>query len=374
MWYEKLAEKKFKFIERYKDPYTDKYVRVSVLMNSNSTHAVKQAQQTLDRKISKKLHQHSQKVTEITIGELIKEWLALYKKRVRNSTYMSTYYSLKTFKNKINTDISVSKIDKKLVKKILEGLIYDDKLSNRYISALKSRLNMVFKYAVSQNYTKSNPISNLEIIYSSSGLASSTKNKFLDQNELKSLLHYTYEKNYMYGCLFEWLYLTGMRAGEALALNKNDIFKDKGTYFVDINGTLDYLGLRIEDHKKTSSTKTVSGMRTISLPKRAVEIYKQLCLITESSDFLFQTSNATPIEIRAINLFLRIASKKLKIDKHLSSHIFRHTHISKLAELGTPLYVIQERVGHKSSKITAQIYLHVTQKAQENLKKDLDKL
>lgn len=31
---------------------------------------------------------------------------------------------------------------------------------------------------------------------------------------------------------------------------------------------------------------------------------------------------------------------------------FRHTHVSKLAELGVPLYIIQNRVGHADSDFT----------------------
>ncbi len=45
-----------------------------------------------------------------------------------------------------------------------------------------------------------------------------------------------------------------------------------------------------------------------------------------------------------------------------------------MAELGIPLYVIQQRVGHSSSKITSQIYLHVTQKAIEKEASKLDEL
>lgn len=34
--------------------------------------------------------------------------------------------------------------------------------------------------------------------------------------------------------------------------------------------------------------------------------------------------------------------------KHLTTHIFRHTHISMLAELGVPLKTIMQRVGHNN--------------------------
>lgn len=40
--------------------------------------------------------------------------------------------------------------------------------------------------------------------------------------------------------------------------------------------------------------------------------------------------------------------------------MLRHTHISLLAEAGVDLPYIMNRVGHKNSKTTTEIYLHVT--------------
>ena len=75
-----------------------------------------------------------------------------------------------------------------------------------------------------------------------------------------------------------------------------------------------------------------------------------------------------------LNDQLRRAKEKFKINKKVDCHIFRHTHISKLAELGIPLYVIQDHVGHADDKTTNLIYLHVTKKAQQKLDSQLDKL
>ncbi|MDM8266910.1 tyrosine-type recombinase/integrase [Limosilactobacillus pontis] len=60
---------------------------------------------------------------------------------------------------------------------------------------------------------------------------------------------------------------------------------------------------------------------------------------------------------------LRIVRKALGIDKSLTTHIFRYSHVSKLAGLGALLYIIQNRVGHADSETTRDIYLHVTQTA-----------
>ncbi|WP_347564876.1 tyrosine-type recombinase/integrase [Enterococcus sp. DIV0212c] len=135
----------------------------------------------------------------------------------------------------------------------------------------------------------------------------------------------------------------------------------------------------IEDGKyliKSEETKTTAGMREIDLPKKAVDIYEELLnLNTDSgSTFLFATSKGTPIQITAINTYLRWLKEKTDIDKPLSTHIFRHTHISKLAEIGTPLFAIQDRVGHENSRITESIYLHVTKGVKDKLKKDIELL
>ena len=55
MWMEELSNGKFKFFERYKDPYTEKWQRVSVTLDSGSSRAKKEAQKQLDEKIAEKL-------------------------------------------------------------------------------------------------------------------------------------------------------------------------------------------------------------------------------------------------------------------------------------------------------------------------------
>ncbi|WP_057740461.1 hypothetical protein [Limosilactobacillus secaliphilus] len=65
---------------------------------------------------------------------------------------------------------------------------------------------------------------------------------------------------------------------------------------------------------------------------------------------------------------------KVKVDyKTISSRKIENKFLER-DELGVPLYVIQKRVGHENSKITQQIYLHVTQKAIEKEVAKLDEL
>lgn len=55
------------------------------------------------------------------------------------------------------------------------------------------------------------------------------------------------------------------------------------------------------------------------------------------------------------------------INKTLTSHIFRHTLVSRLAEYNVPLKTIMQRVGHSDSKTTIKIYTHITKKLKANV-------
>ena len=65
---------------------------------------------------------------------------------------------------------------------------------------------------------------------------------------------------------------------------------------------------------------------------------------------------------------------KLSFNKHITTHIFRHTHISFLAKQGIPLEAIQDRVGHSRGSRVTEIYLHITKKAKDRIIPILDTL
>ncbi|WP_309121007.1 site-specific integrase [Paenibacillus sp.] len=50
----------------------------------------------------------------------------------------------------------------------------------------------------------------------------------------------------------------------------------------------------------------------------------------------------------------------------LSPHALRHTHAVHLLEAGANIKYVSERLGHASVKVTADTYLHVTQKIEDD--------
>ncbi|WP_078838696.1 tyrosine-type recombinase/integrase [Streptococcus pneumoniae] len=52
--------------------------------------------------------------------------------------------------------------------------------------------------------------------------------------------------------------------------------------------------------------------------------------------------------------------------------MFRHSHISFLAESGLPIKSIMDRVGHSNAKMTLEIYSHTTEDMEDKLVNKLD--
>ena len=79
--------------------------------------------------------------------------------------------------------------------------------------------------------------------------------------------------------------------------------------------------------------------------------------------FLF-SRNGTYIHYYSYNKYLRENSKRV-LGRAITPHALRHTHASLLLEQGISIDTISRRLGHENSKVTKEIYLHVTKKLTE---------
>ena len=174
--------------------------------------------------------------------------------------------------------------------------------------------------------------------------------------------------------------LNGCRIGEAVAIEKHNFLRESRE--LDIHGTLD----SIDRNAKKELTKTLSSYRTTNLANREIEIIDEFIKLNDlakntdpnwpDTDYIFLNNQGKPIQRNAFNITLQKANQRLDkpINKDLSSHIFRHTLISILAERNIPVKAIMARVGHKDSKTTMQIYTHVTKNMKTNIENILDEI
>ena len=348
----------------------------STTFPKNTRETRSKAQKILLSKIAKKQSDENKEIISITFEKLTEKWLDVYKHQIRSSTFVSVESHLGLLKEIIGTDTIVHKITPIFLNKKIEELMFQEEgISQSYATTLKSRLNKIFEFAITHGHLKSNPVENMKIPRKKKA-TTKVNDFFFEDDELERFMSYLKEHNYRYYLLCQWLYLNGLRGGEGLAMKKTDIVITENEQYCKVNGTLEYHGKNIAEQSKSNETKTKAGIREVDLSSKAVEIYYEALKLSKDSDFLFSTSRGTPIQVSALNTYFRQHKERMGFseDKRISTHIFRHTHVSKLAEIGVPIYEIQKRVGHENSGITQDIYLHITGRMKEKTKNLLELL
>lgn len=381
MWMEELSNGKYKFFERYRDPYTEKWKRVSVTLDSGSSRAKKEAQKQLDEKIAEKLQ--SLTTTDMLFTDVLSDWWELHKKSIKPSTIKTMVYAVDEVKDTFATDVKI----KNITAKYTQQYFTDSEENHIKLKKQKSVLSMVFKYALDMELVDSNPIQRVRLPKKVVAYENMEKieDKFLEQSELKRLLKAmkSYNRGYHVARMAEFMALNGCRVGEAGALKFENYDRENRT--IAINGTLDPTRKGSEGIKTTP--KTLSSIRVVDLTKKEIEIIEEfieLHKIRKSTNpdykdmgFIFVSANGIPIHKSSIGKLMKNANATLKkpINKPLHPHILRHTLISTLAENNIPLKAITQRVGHKDNgKTTMEIYTHVTKNIKSKVVDVLDKI
>ncbi|WP_247946755.1 tyrosine-type recombinase/integrase [Streptococcus oralis] len=378
MWIEELPNGKYKFFERYKDPYTEKLKKVSVTMEKKTPQARNQAAILLQEKINQKLGEKQHFVSDITFEKLYEEFEENWKHGVKNSTVYASKNVKKEILKQIEGDYLIRNIDRRLLQKVIDQLLQDGR-SHNYVSKIKFKLNQIMKFAVRMNYIDTNEMLFVEMprkVITTDDLRKKNT-KYLDQKEFKLFIQNLKEEalcDYRitkYIRIAKVLFLTGMRYGELAALNyKEDIDFSKKT--IHIKHTYDFR------QKERTTPKTVKSDRVITAPQKVLDIIKEQIIENATNgfdtDFIFINTLGEPITNVRVIAALKRHGQKIGIDKNITTHMFRHSHISLLAELGIPLTAIMDRVGHSDSKTTLEIYSHVTQKMVSDISSKLDKI
>ncbi|HGQ8266334.1 TPA: tyrosine-type recombinase/integrase, partial [Streptococcus pneumoniae] len=351
---------------------------VSVTMEKKTPQARNQAAILLQEKIKQKLGEKQHSVSNITFEKLYEEFEENWKHGVKNSTVYASKNVKKEILKQIEGDYLVRNIDRRLLQKVIDQLLQDGR-SHNYVSKIKFKLNQIMKFAIRMNYIDTNEMLFVEtprkVITSDELRKKNTK--YLDQKEFKlfiqnlkdeALCDYRITK---YIRIAKVLFLTGMRYGELAALNyKEDIDFSKKT--IHIKHTYDFR------QKERTTPKTIKSDRVITAPQKVLDIIKEQIIENATNgfdtDFIFINTLGEPITNARVICALKRHGQKIGIEKNITTHTFRHSHISLLAELGIPLTAIMDRVGHSDSKTTLEIYSHVTQKMVSDISSKLDKI
>lgn len=129
-----------------------------------------------------------------------------------------------------------------------------------------------------------------------------------------------------------------------------------------MNKTYHYM---IPHGKVSPSPKTADSNRTVSIQAELAPVIDDIrALMSKISpvatdDLFFHNEEGGYIRYDGYRQYLGDCTAKV-VGRRLTPHALRHTMTSLFAEAGVSLEVISRRLGHADSKITREIYFHVT--------------
>jgi integrase len=154
-----------------------------------------------------------------------------------------------------------------------------------------------------------------------------------------------------YKTMFWLLAMTGIRAGEMLGLQWQDIDFDKG--LLNIRRSAWYGRVQTTKNKNSEAIIPLPGILAATL-RTFREQWK-----SNPDGFLFVTRNRRPPSSNKVVEFGLWPVLDLLAIPRCGLHAFRHTHTSLLLDTGATPKVVQEQLRHADPRVTLGVYAHV---------------
>ncbi len=145
--------------------------------------------------------------------------------------------------------------------------------------------------------------------------------------------------------MLETLYSCGLRVSELVNLKITNLFFEQG--FIKVEGKADKERL-----------VPVSGRAVEEINKYLSNYRKTLRVNKDSENVLFLNRRGRKLSRVMIFTIIKNLSEKVKLDKKISPHTFRHSFATHLINGGADLRAVQEMLGHESI-LTTEIYTHL---------------
>ena len=278
-------------------------------------------------------------------------YLPWYKTQVKESTYKNRLNTIEKhfkffYRKKVNEiePIHVQTWQLKLAKDY----------SPNYVRIIQGMLSLAFDRAIILGLAKKNPARMVGNIKSKK-----VKGDFWTLEEFQKVISLLYKgdyyEHYLFIC-FWLLFTTGLRIGEAAALQWEDIDFESG--IISVTKTLYYKSMNeytFVDPKTSASIRTVViDKDTIRELKDWMEVQKKVlkdCNFVLSYSGIPTSKHTLP---RALEKLAGLAGvHRIKI------HALRHSHVALLISMGVNPLIVKDRLGHEKIQTTLGTYGHL---------------
>ncbi|ANY71697.1 integrase [Paenibacillus ihbetae] len=349
---------------KYKDPFTQKYKE-----KSQRGFLTKKEAQLAAAAFEMSIKEGYEQTEDIKLTAFLERWMTEYKEgTVRKNTLVLHQNNIKNHIIPYFKEINLREIKPIMYQEFLNSLT--GSYSKRTVELIHATMHNALDKAVTLGKLEKNPCVGVTI----KGQEKKQQSiHFIESSDIPKFLQAAHQYGYIYWIFFKVLIETGMRKGEAAALQWTDIdFKNQT---ITIDKTLDFTAKTKEelfgDPKTFNSKRTIKMSSSLTNDLRYHMNYQNqnklaindlyhhdlnLVLCRDDGNFMPKSS--------LFNSFSRIL-KRAGIES-IPIHALRHTHAVMLLEAGVEMKYVQERLGHGSIQITSDVYAHISKKMEKD--------
>ena len=358
MWSEVRGEK-IRYIERFVDPLSGKTKKVSVTLIGKDT---AQKRNLAAKELSKLIEKKTQPAaaTDLTLAELADRYLAFQSRSVKPSTLKRNSFSIKTSVKLLGADSLVNNLSAGYIRDRFLQYTNNPTTLNEQIKRFKAML----RWAYDSDYLESPAVFEKLKKFKDDRAekdAMRTEDKYLEPEQLEAVLSYMEKSHEEWYLLTKFLVLSGLRIGEAIALEKSDV-KEK----IHVSKTYD------PNNRMINTPKTPASNRDVFVQPELADVIKEIKKFYRNRDIIsgarsthfFSYKDGSFLRYDAFRKYVKETCEKT-IGCARTPHCFRHTHASLLFAEGLSIDTISRRLGHEDSKITKAIYTHIIEKVKK---------
>lgn len=282
----------------------------------------------------------------LTLGEILHNWLEDVKNRVKESTFAN--YEMKLNKHILPYFAGV-KYDR-LVAEDLNSFI-EQKIAEKFSAKYVADIVLVVKSAAKFAQRRYGYVNKIESVTVPKEHKKSAQ-KMLNNEELSRLKNELMSDPTGSNIGILLAAATGIRIGELCALKWQDIDLEKS--ILTVSHTAQRIMTRDGTRLIVTSPKSASSLREIPLPDFILPVLKMLQI--DNNAYLL-SENEKITEPRVMQYRFKSLLKRIGLP-YVNFHSLRHAFATRCVELGIDIKTLSEILGHSSVKVTLDRYVH----------------
>ena len=308
---------------------------------------------------------------DMTFGEWLDYWYQNYSKpKLRPTTQMG--YENAVYKHIIPalgavplSELSTNEIQQfytelKKNGRLIRTELYGEGVSDRTVWSCHTRIRTALDQAVQDGLIRVNPAADCKL-----PPQNAKEMQLLSRDEMQRFLIQAKEEGYFELFLLELA--TGLRRGEALALQWDDLDLHTGTLHIQRQV------YRANGELVVSAPKTKAALRTIVLPSALVGVLEEYHQGVNSRwMFPSPAKEDSPLDPATVRKRLQTILEHAGCKK-VRFHDLRHLFVTTALENGMDVKTLSTIIGHVSAKTTLNVYTHVTDAMRQTAAAKIDR-